>query len=78
MKDKSLGIWLISLFGISGIAVVMLAWLLPTLESDRTIATLTGSVGLLLAAIHVISLRRQSVGNNDEKAPVKVNIEDNI
>ena len=33
MRDRSLGIWLAALFAIPGLAVLMLAWLWPVLES---------------------------------------------
>lgn len=58
MKDKSLGIWLIVMFGVSGLAVITLAWLWPTLQSDRIVATLTGLVGIAIAAICALTLRQ--------------------
>ena len=73
MRDKSLGIWMIAIFGISGLSVMALAWLWPTLQSERVVATLTGSVGLLIAIIHVLALRKSAAG---EQAAVKVNIEE--
>jgi hypothetical protein len=76
MKDKSLGIWLIALFGISGLSVMTLAWLWPTLQSERLVATLTGSVGLLIAIIHALMLRKSLAGMNTEQAAVKVNLEE--
>jgi len=51
MRDKSLGVFLTVLFGISGMAVLLLVWLLPTLESERTMAIFVGSAGLLVARI---------------------------
>jgi uncharacterized membrane protein len=70
MKDKSLGIWLVVLFGGSGLAVISLGWLLPWLESDRIVATLGGMAGLIVAAIRLLMLRQP----NNEK-PVTVEIE---
>jgi len=35
MKDKSLSIFLIVLFGMSGIAILLLTWLRPMPESER-------------------------------------------
>lgn len=58
MKDKSLGIWLIVMFGVSGLAVIALAWLWPTLQSDRIVATLTGLVGIGIALIRAFTLRQ--------------------
>jgi len=69
MKDKSLGIWLIVLFGVSGLAVIALAWLWPTLQSDRIVATLTGLVGITVAIIRALTLRQS---NNVKRVPVEV------
>ena len=76
MRDKSLGIWMIAIFGISGLSVMALAWLWPTLHSERLVASLTGSVGLLIAIIHVIALKKSPAGMNTEKAAVNVEVED--
>ena len=51
MRDKSLDILLMALFGASGIAILLLAWLQPMADSERILTTLIGSVGLLLASI---------------------------
>ena len=76
MKDKSLGIWLIVMFGISGIAVLLLAWLLPTLESERTTATLAGSVGLAVAIIQSLILRQSSASTNNGQVPTKITVDE--
>ena len=76
MRDKSLGIWLIAMFGISGTAVIILAWLWPAPQSERIVATLTGTVGLLVALIHVLLLRQSMTSKNDKQIPVKVGIKD--
>jgi len=69
MKDKSLGIWLIVMFGVSGLAVIALAWLWPTLQSDRIVATFTGLMGVTVAVIRALTLR-QSLA--DKQVPVEV------
>ena len=76
MRDKSTGIWLIILFGISGIAVLMLAWLWPILESERIPAIFAGSAGLFIALTRLLMLKRSSGVTYDEHVPVKVDIED--
>lgn len=76
MRDKSLGIWLTVLFGISGIAVLLLAWLWPTLEPERITATLTGSAGILVALIQVLTLRRSPGRTADKPAVIEVEIKD--
>ena len=59
MKDKSLSITLVLIFGISGIAMLMLAWLQPMPGSERVMAFFIGSVGLLVALIRVSMLKTQ-------------------
>ena len=76
MRDKSLGVWMIVMFGITGLSIMALAWLWPALQSERVVATLTGSVGLLIAVLHVVALRKSSAAMNREQAAVKVNSED--
>lgn len=70
MKDKSLGIWLIVLFGVSGLAVISLGWLLPSLESERIVASLGGLTGISVAVIRALMLRRAP-----DKRAVTVEIE---
>lgn len=69
MKDKSLGIWLIVLFGLSGMAVIVLAWLWPTLQSDRITATLLGGVGIVMAVVRSLMFRQSTA---DKRVTVKV------
>lgn len=61
MKDKSLGILLTGLFGITGLVAIALGWLLPWLESERVPAMLAGGAGLMIAGIQAFILRRVSV-----------------
>ena len=76
MKDKSLDIWLIVLFGISGMAVLLLAWLWPTLESERIMATFAGSTGLFVALIRALMLKRLPVTTENKSTMIKVETED--
>ena len=76
MRDKSLDIWLIMLFGISGIAVLLLAWLWPTLESERIMATFAGFAGLFVALIRALMLKRLTVTTDNESTMIKVETED--
>ena len=77
MKDKSLEIWLIAIFGISGMAVTMLAWLWPAMESERFLATLAGSVGVLIALFRAIMVKKSGVGTSNEQVPIEVETEEN-
>lgn len=72
MKEKSLGIWLIVLFGISGLAIIVLAWLWPTLQSDRIAATLLGTVGIAVAVVRALMFRQSP---EDKQVTVKVEVE---
>ncbi|MFH1648068.1 MAG: hypothetical protein ABID71_10510 [Chloroflexota bacterium] len=74
MKDNSLGIWLIALFGVSGLAVLLLAWLWPGLAAERVPATIAGTVGLGMAVVRTLLLR-QSL-NSGRQEPVKVQAAD--
>jgi hypothetical protein len=76
MKDKSLDIWLIVMFGISGIAVLLLAWLWTILESERILATFAGSAGLCVASIRALMLRRLPVTPDNKPTMIKVETED--
>jgi len=72
MKDKSLAIWLIVLFGVSGVAVIALAWLWPTLQSDRIVATFTGFLGVAIAVIRALTLRKST---QEKQVTVEVEVE---
>ena len=72
MKDKSLAIWLIVTFGLSGMVVIALAWFWPTLQPERTTATIAGFFGVAIASIRTFTLKK-SIENNQ----VKVEVENN-
>jgi len=65
MEDRSLGIWLIVIFGVSGLAAVVLAWSLPSLHSDRIAATIVGLAGIGVAVVRGLMLRK------DQAEPVE-------
>ena len=69
MGDKSLSIFLIVLFGISGIVILMLTWLRAMPESERILNTFIGSVGLSVALIRALLLKFPNV-RTDSKHPV--------
>jgi len=60
MKDKSLAIWLIAIFGLSGTSMIALAWFWPTLQSERITATVAGFVGVAIAVIRALTLRKST------------------
>ena len=71
MKDRSLDIMLIIVFGISGIVVTLMAWLWPAMESERITATLAGMLGLFIGLVRYIGLRR-SIKRENERITVEV------
>ena len=44
--EKTMGILLMVIFGISGAGAAALAWLIPSLHLDKTEATLAGLIGI--------------------------------
>ncbi len=72
MKDKSLGIWLIVLFGVSGLTAISLGWLLPWLESERIVATLAGLGGIMIAVIRALMLRQST---DNKEVPIEIEAE---
>ena len=78
MRDKSLDILLMALFGTSGIAILLLAWLQPMADSERILTTLIGSVGLLLASIKAKQVKSPPVTTGNKPEPVEVEAEDNL
>ena len=78
MRDKSLDILLMTLFGTSGIVILLLAWLQPMADSERILTTLIGSVGLLLASIKAKQVKSPPVMTGNKPKTVKVGTEDNL
>jgi len=78
MRDKSLDILLMVLFGVSGIAILLLAWLQPMVDSERILTTLIGSAGLLLASIKVKQVKSPPVTTGNRPKPDKLEAEDRL
>ena len=70
--DRSLGIWLMIIFGLSGMAVILFAWLAPSSLSSRVMATVTGSVGVIIAAARGFTLRQTGSQRSETKVSVEV------
>ena len=76
MRDKSLDMFLIVLFSISGIAILILAWLQPMITSERILTTFIGLGGLFMALTRAW-LFKSVPANTDAKAvSVEVKAED--
>ncbi len=61
MEDKSLNVFLMVLFGISGIAILILAWVRPMTASESILTTLIGSAGLFMALTRARLLKSPQV-----------------
>ena len=72
MIDKSLGIFLMIIFGLSGIAILTLAWLQPLPASEKILTTLIGSTGLFVALVRALQLRSLPSGVDAEDSMIKV------
>jgi hypothetical protein len=69
MKDRSLGIWLMVLFGVSGLTVLVLSWSLPTLRPDRLEATVVGLAGIGVAVVRGLMFRKSPARLTEEVLP---------
>lgn len=76
MKDKSLDILLVALFGLSGIAVLTLAWVQPMVISERILTAIIGSIGLIVALIKWLMLKSALVRENACPVLVEVSVKD--
>ena len=76
MGDKSLGLFLMVLFGISGMAILILAWLWPMPVSERVMTTFLGSTGFLVAVNRAVFLKSLRGRTDAEHLAVKVEVED--
>lgn len=56
MKDKGLDILLMAVFGVGGIAILLLAFALPMPLSERIPTILVGSIGIVWVLVRVVTL----------------------
>jgi hypothetical protein len=57
MTDKGLDRLLYGIFGIGGMAILILVWIQPMTLSERILAIFIGSIGLLYALIRALLSR---------------------
>ncbi|MDD5126626.1 MAG: hypothetical protein PHR43_00770 [Dehalococcoidales bacterium] len=57
MKDKSLNIVLMVLFGAPGIVLLGLSWMLPHLNEERAMALFAAAIGILIAVFSGLKMR---------------------
>jgi hypothetical protein len=78
MGDKSLGILLMVLFGISSITILVLAWLWPMPGQERVLATFIGVFGLLVALSRVSLLKSAKAKTDVGQVMVQVEVQDKL
>ncbi len=71
-KDRSLGILLMVLFGISGIIILVFTWLQPMTGMERVLSTVLGAIGLGVALSRIPFLKLPKAGVGEEEVPVEV------
>ena len=76
MRDRSLGILLMVLFGISGIAILTLAWLRPMPELERVTATFIGSFGLFVALSRITLFKSAKTKTDTGQFAVEAEVQD--
>ena len=54
MRDKSLDIFLMVIFGVGGITILILAWAQPMHLTDRILSTFIGSIGVAWILIRTV------------------------
>lgn len=77
MIDKSLSIFLMIIFGMSGITILTLAWLEPLPASERIMTTLIGSIGLFVSFTRALQIRSLPPETNTEQRLVKAEVKEN-
>jgi positive regulator of sigma E activity len=76
MKDKSLKVMMMVMFGIPGVAMMVLAWLLPHLSEDRVVALFAGLMGVGVAVVLWLGMRSEQTENGVRQIPVEIEGED--
>ena len=76
MGDKSLGILLMVLFGISSITILVLAWLWPMSGLERILTTFIGVSGLLVALSRIPLLKSVRVKADVSQVMVQVEVQE--
>ena len=78
MRDKSLDIFLMVIFSISGAVVLILAWIQPMTTAESILAIFIGLGGLFIASTRAKLFKLPSAKRESEPISVKVRTEKNI
>jgi len=73
IKDKTLAIFLMVLFAASGTATLILSWTRPMPETERIMATIIGSAGLIWALTQMLWYR--TAAKNSQTVPAEAKIQ---
>jgi hypothetical protein len=75
-RDRSLGILLMLLFGLSGIFILAFTWLQPMPAMERVLSNILGATGLGVALSRITLLKFLRAGAEAEKVPVEAETRD--
>ena len=75
MRDRGLNIFLLFSFGITGMAILVMAWIQPMPASERIMTALAGSIGIILSLSLMFSLRRLQPETDSERESAEMEIE---
>ena len=78
MKDKSLDILLVVLFGLSGMTILTLAWVQPMVISERILTAIIGSIGLIVALTKWLMLKSALARESTRQVFVEVGVKDKL
>ena len=76
MKDKSLDMLLVVLFGLSGMTILTLAWVQPMVISERILTAIIGSIGLTVALTKWLMLKSALARENTRPVLVEISVKD--
>ena len=78
MKDKSLDILLVVLFGLSGMTILTLAWVQPMVISERILTTIIGSIGLIVSLTKWFMLKSALARESTRQVLVEVGVKNKL
>ncbi len=76
MRDRSLSMLLMVLFGISGIFILAFVWLQPMSGMERALSTILGAIGLGIALSRIPLLKLSKAGTEEVKVAVEAETRD--
>jgi len=72
MIDRALSVFLLLSFGVTGMAILIMAWIQPMPASERILTTLVGATGIFLAVSRAWLLRTIRPETDSEPGLVEV------